>query len=170
MSKLAHWCVIARRQSPNGLRRCQQAETAAGPLGGQTRADEWRSPHKPLRPLLALSVSDKFDRILESPHPVSELEKGQMKGCPAYFVIAVLLTILDAVLAVYYGMAIWNALPGDIRDLSLLVLLASLGTTSLVNVWVQAILGSAVSLGGRTLPCGRSTAPIPGEVRGYGDV
>ena len=93
-----------------------------------------------------------------------------MKGCPAYFVIAVLLTILDAVLAVYYGIAIWNALPGDIRDLSLLVLLASLGTTSLVNVWVQAILGSAVSLGGRTLPCGRSTAPIPGEVRGYGDV
>jgi hypothetical protein len=49
-----------------------------------------------------------------------------MKGCPGYLVIAVLLTILDAVVAVYYGMATWKAWPGDFRDLGLLVLLASL--------------------------------------------
>ena len=65
--------------------------------------------------LLALSRSYRFDRIPELLHAVSELEKGQMKGCAAYLVIAVLLTILDAVLAVYYGMAIWKAWPEDIR-------------------------------------------------------
>ena len=93
-----------------------------------------------------------------------------MKGCPGYLVIAVLLTILDAVVAVYYGIAIWKAWPGDFRDLGLLVLLASLGATSLVNVWVQAILGSGNSLGGRAMECGRSATPIPVEVRGHGDV
>ena len=93
-----------------------------------------------------------------------------MKGCPGYLVIAVLLTILDAVVTVYYGIAIWKAWPGDFRDLGLLVLLASLGATSLVNVWVQAILGSGVSLGSRTIECGQGATPIPVEVRGHGDV
>ena len=84
--------------------------------------------------------------------------------------IAVLLTIPNAVVTVYSGVAIWKAWPGDIWDCGLLVLLASLGTSSLVNVWVQAILGSGVSLGGRTMEWGRSTTPIPAEVRGHGDV
>lgn len=55
----------------------------------------------------------------------------------------------------YYGVAIWKAWPGDIWDPGPLVLLASLGATSLVNVWVQAILGSGVSLGSRTIECGQ---------------
>ncbi len=93
-----------------------------------------------------------------------------MKGCPGYLVIAVLLTILDAVVAVYYGIAIWKAWPGDFRDLGLLVLLASLGATSLVNVWVQAILGSGVSLGSRTIECGLGVTSIPAEARGHGNV
>lgn len=93
-----------------------------------------------------------------------------MKQRTGYLVVAVLLTLLDAVAAVYYGMAIRKAWPGDIRDLSLLVLLASLGSSSLVNVWVQAILGTGVSPGSRTMECGRSRTPIPVRVRGYGDV
>ena len=93
-----------------------------------------------------------------------------MKGCPGYLVIAVLLTILDAVVAVYYGIAIWKAWPGDIWDRGLLVLLASLGATSLVNVWVQAILGSGASLGSRTIECGQGATPIPAEMRGGADV
>ncbi len=93
-----------------------------------------------------------------------------MKGCPGYLVIAVLLTILDAVVAVYSGIAIWKAWPGDFRDLGLLVLLASLGATSLVNVWVQAILGSGVSLGSRTIECGLGVTSIPAEARGHGNV
>ena len=93
-----------------------------------------------------------------------------MKQRIGYLVVAVLLTLLDAVVAVYYGTAIRKTWPGDIRDLSLLVLLASLGSTSLVNVWVQAILGTGFSLGSRSMECGRSTTPIPVKVRGYGDV
>ena len=93
-----------------------------------------------------------------------------MKGRPGYFMIAVLLTIPSAAVTVYSGVAIWKAWPTDICDCGLFVLLASLGTSSLVNVWVQAILGSGVSLGGRTMEWGRRTTPIPVEVRGHGDV
>jgi len=93
-----------------------------------------------------------------------------VKGSPGYFMIAVLLTIPSAAVTVHSGVAIWNAWPEDIWDCEFLVLLASLGISSLVNVWVQAILGSGVSLGGRTMEWGRSTTPIPAEVRGHGDV
>ena len=93
-----------------------------------------------------------------------------MKGRKRYLIFAILLTILDAVVTVYYGVAIWKAWPGAIWDCGLLVLLASLGATSLVNVWVQAIFGSGVSLDGRTIECGRNTTPIPAEARGHGYV
>ena len=65
-----------------------------------------------------------------------------MKGRKGYLMIAVLLTFLNAVAAVYYGWrsgrhgqetfgspGFWSSLP-------------SLGATSLANVWVQAVLGS----------------------------
>jgi len=93
-----------------------------------------------------------------------------MKRCPGYLVIAVLLTILDAVVAVYNGTAICQAWSGDIRDLECLVLLAALGATSLVNVWVQALIGSVDLLGGRTIECWQGATPIPAEARGSGNV
>ena len=93
-----------------------------------------------------------------------------MKRRTGYFMIALLLTILNAVATVYYGVAIWKAWPGDIWDRGLLVLLAALGATSLVNVWVQAILGSGVSLGSRTVECGLGVTSIPAEARGHGNV
>ena len=93
-----------------------------------------------------------------------------MKGRTGYFMIALLLTLLNAVATVYYGVAIWKAWPGDIWDRGLLVLLSSLGATSLVNVWVQAILGSGVSLGSRTVECGLGVTSIPAEARGHGNV
>ena len=93
-----------------------------------------------------------------------------MKGRKGYFMIALLLTILNAVATVYYGVALWKGWPGDIWDRGLLVLVASLGATSLVNVWVQAILGSGVSLGSRTIECGLGVTSIPAEARGHGNV
>jgi hypothetical protein len=77
-----------------------------------------------------------------------------------------LLTLLNAAVTMYSGVAIWKAWPGDIWDSGLLVLLAVLGTTSLANVWVQAIFGAGVSLGRRTIECGRGATPIPAEMRG----
>jgi hypothetical protein len=93
-----------------------------------------------------------------------------VKGRKGYLIIAILLTILNAVVTVDYGLAIWKAWPGDTWDRGLLVLLAAMGATSLANVWVQAILGSGVSLGSRTIECGRSATPIPVEARGHSDV
>ena len=93
-----------------------------------------------------------------------------MKGRTSYFMIAMLLTILNVAVTVHYGVAIWKALSGDIWDRGLLVLLAALGATSLANVWVQAVFGSGVSAGGRNEECVRGAAPIPAEARGQGNV
>ena len=93
-----------------------------------------------------------------------------MKGRTGYFIVAILLTLLNAAVTVYSGVAIWKAWPEDNWDPGRLVLLASLGATSLVNVWVQAILGSGVSLGSRTIEWGQGATPIPVEMRGRADV
>lgn len=91
-----------------------------------------------------------------------------MKGHVGYFIIALLLTLLNAAVTMYSGVAIWKAWPGEIWDSGLLVLLAALGATSLVNVWIQAISG--VLLGSRISVRGRSAIPIPAQVRGQGNV
>lgn len=91
-----------------------------------------------------------------------------MKGRTGYFIIALLLTLLNAAVTMYSGVAIWKAWPGDLWDSGLLVLLAALGATSLVNVWIQAISG--VSLGSRISVRGWNAIPIPAQVRGHGNV
>jgi hypothetical protein len=115
-------------------------------------------------------MHQKFDRISKPPHADSAFEEAQVTGRTRYFIVAILLTLLNAAVTVYSGVAIWKAWPGDIWDRGLLVLLASLGATSLVNVWVQAILGSGVSIGGRTIKRGQGATPIPAETRGSGNV
>ncbi len=55
-----------------------------------------------------------------------------------YLAIAALLTVLDAVVTVYYGTAVWAAWSGDIPACGLLVLLAAIEAPSLANVWAQA--------------------------------
>jgi len=84
--------------------------------------------------------------------------------------IAILLTILNAVVTVYYGVAIWMAGSGNIWGCRLLVLLAASGATALANVWIQAVIGSGASLSSRGIERGGSATPIPGEARGHGDV
>jgi hypothetical protein len=91
-------------------------------------------------------------------------------GRTGYFIVAILLTLFNAAVTMYSGVAIWKAWPGDTEDLGLLVLLASLGATSLANVWVQAVFGSVGSPGGRNEECVRGMEPIPAEVRGDGNV
>lgn len=93
-----------------------------------------------------------------------------MKGHTRYFMIAGFLTILNAAVIVYYGLATWKACSGDIWDRALLVLFASLGPTSLVNVWAWAVTGPDATPGGRNEECVRGMSPIPAEVRGSGNV
>ena len=93
-----------------------------------------------------------------------------MKGRTGNFMIALLLTLLNAVPTVYYGVAIWKAWPGDIWGRGILVFLAVLGAKSVANVWVQAVLGSSGSLFGRTIELGQGATPIAAETRGSGNV
>lgn len=93
-----------------------------------------------------------------------------MKGRTGYFMIALLLTLLNAVATVYYGVAIWKAWPGDIGGSGISAFLAVLGATSVANVWVQAVLGSNGSLCSRTIERGQGATLIPAETLGSGDV
>lgn len=93
-----------------------------------------------------------------------------MKGCTRYFMVAGLLTILNAAASVYYGVATWKAWSGDIWGCALPGLLVALSVTSLANVWAQTVCGSGVSLGNRSTDRGRNATPIRAEARGDGDV
>ena len=85
-----------------------------------------------------------------------------------YLAIAVLLTVLDAVVTVYYGTAVWDAWSGDILGRGLLILFAALGATSLANVWVRA--GSSLRVRSEYATPRRSPVTIPTEMRGQSDV
>mgnify|MGYP001554821279 FL=1 len=61
-----------------------------------------------------------------------------MGGRTRRLAVAVSLTVLDAVVAVQYGGAVWRAFAGIIWGRLLLLLLAALGATSLLNLWVRA--------------------------------
>ena len=79
-----------------------------------------------------------------SPHTVSALKEIQVKWRVSHLIIAVLLTVLDGIVAVYYGKAIWIAWSPDLPARGLLVFFAALEATSLANVWVQCGSGLRV--------------------------
>lgn len=54
--------------------------------------------------------------------------------------IAVTLTVLDLVVALRYGPAIWHAGSGVVWCRLLLILLAAVWATSLANIWYRARL------------------------------
>ncbi len=85
-------------------------------------------------------------------------------------IIAVSLTILDAVVAAHYGGVIWQTWSGILWSRFLLVLLAALWAASLANVWAHAYYGLRQELReqGAELTINRTT--ISGELRGEGDV
>jgi hypothetical protein len=120
--------------------------------------------------LIFARMHHRFDRISKPPHADSEFEEAQVKGRTGYFIIAILLTLLNAAVTVYSGVAIWKAWPGEIWDRGLLLLLAALGATSVVNVWVPAVFESGVLPGSRNEECVRGAAQIRAEARGFGNV
>ncbi len=87
-----------------------------------------------------------------------------------YFTIALLLTILDAVVVVRYGGSIWTAWSGVVWIRLRMLLLAALSATSLANVWAQAIYGLGQARhDGRSAPA-LSVAANRTEPQGEGDV
>jgi hypothetical protein len=93
-----------------------------------------------------------------------------VKGRTGYFMIALLLTILNAAVTVYSGVATWKAWPTDSWDRGLLVLLVVLGATSLANVWAQVVPVQNILLGGRSADREQIAVPIPIQVQGHADV
>ena len=68
---------------------------------------------------------------------------------PRFLIIAALLTFLDLAVVVCYGWPVWTTWSGDLWNRGILVLLASLGATSLANVWAQVVPAP------NEPPCGR---------------
>ena len=66
-----------------------------------------------------------------------------------YLVIAVSLTVSDGFVTLYCGWPAWRVCSGDIWSRGLLVMMVAMGSTSLANLWSQAIPPSAKPLGGR---------------------
>jgi len=56
-----------------------------------------------------------------------------------FLIIAVLLTFLDVAVVVFRGWPVWATRSGDLWNRGLVVLLASLGATTLANVWAQVV-------------------------------
>lgn len=54
-----------------------------------------------------------------------------------YSAVAVSLTVLDGLVAVYYGSVVWTAWSSDIWARGLRVMLAASGIPSLANVWAH---------------------------------
>ena len=105
-----------------------------------------------------------------SPHTVSALKEIQVKWRVSHLIIAVLLTVLDGIVAVYYGKAIWIAWSPDLPARGLLVFFAALEATSLANVWGQGGSGlRALSESQNARPM-RNVMPITAEARGQSDV
>ena len=105
-----------------------------------------------------------------SSHAFSALEDAQVKRRLSYLIIAVLLTVLDGAVTVYYGTAIWAAWASDLPARGLLVFFAALEGTSLANVWVQTGSGlHAFSVSRSAIPRQNAT-PIAAGARGRSDV
>lgn len=87
-----------------------------------------------------------------------------------YLTIALLLTVLDAVVVLRYGGAIWTAWSGVVWIRLRMLLLAVLSATSLANVWTQAIYGLDRALDGRPSALALSVAANRTEPQGEDDV
>lgn len=87
-----------------------------------------------------------------------------------YLTIALLLTILDAVVVLRYGGAIWTTWSGVVWIRLRMPLLAALSATSLANVWAQAIYGLGRTRQGKQSAPALSLAANRTEPQGEGDV
>jgi hypothetical protein len=87
-----------------------------------------------------------------------------------YLVTAILLTALDLAEVVFQGWPVWTTRSSDPWNRGIFILLASLGATSLTNVWAQVVAAKHISLRDRSTEGEQSRASIQLEARGQADV
>jgi hypothetical protein len=107
---------------------------------------------------------------LTPPHAVSAWEEAQVKWHLSDLIIAVLLTVLDGIVTVYFGESCWIALAGDLPACGFLVIFAVLEATSLANIWAQVVSGLRVLSESQYARPSRNVMPIAAEERGQSDV
>ncbi|MGA8086479.1 MAG: hypothetical protein WCA10_04180 [Terracidiphilus sp.] len=93
-----------------------------------------------------------------------------MKWQVTYLIMAVLLTVLEGIVTVYFGKAISIAWTGDLPARGLLVFLVALEATSLANVWVQCGSGLHVWSQSANARLMQNVTPTGAEERGQSDV
>jgi hypothetical protein len=84
--------------------------------------------------------------------------------------IAVLMTIADAAVVVWYGGVIWQALSPIIWSRILILLLAALWALSLARIWARVIYSLRHAPGSRSFGLTSDAAIISIDLRGEGDV
>jgi hypothetical protein len=119
---------------------------------------------------IADATWNQFDGVLDSFDAFSELEGAQMNARTWYLVTAILLTALDLAVVVFQGWPVWTTGSSDFWNRGIFILLASLGATSLTNVWAQVVAAKDISLLDRSTEGEQSRASIQLEARGQADV
>jgi hypothetical protein len=87
-----------------------------------------------------------------------------------HFVIAVSLTVLDAVVAVHYGGVIWRTWSGIFWSKMLLLLLAALWATTLLDLWTRAYYDLRYAVRVRGMRLSPSLGAAPSDLRRESDV
>jgi hypothetical protein len=84
--------------------------------------------------------------------------------------IAVVMTVADAAVVVWYGGVIWQALSPIIWSRVLILLLAALRALSLARIWARAIYSLRHTTGSRSFDFTSGAAITSIDLRGEGDV
>jgi hypothetical protein len=87
-----------------------------------------------------------------------------------HFIIAVSVTVLDAAVVVHYGGVIWRTWSGIIWSRMLLLLLAALSATTLLDLWTRAYYDLRYAVLARGLRLSPSLVTASTELRGERDV
>jgi hypothetical protein len=117
-----------------------------------------------------LQGKPKFDRVFDPPHAVSALKEVHVNEAAKNLTIAVLTTIVDAAVVVWFGGVIWQALSPIIWSRILILLLAGLWALSLARIWACSIYSLRRGRRSRSFGLTSGTAITSIDLRGEGDV
>jgi hypothetical protein len=108
--------------------------------------------------------------FLNGPMLAPRLTEVHMNEAAKNLSIAVLMTIADAAVVVWYGGVIWQALSPIVWSRILIWLLAALWALSLARIWARAIYGLRRGPRSRSFDLTSGAAITSIDLRGEGDV
>jgi hypothetical protein len=100
----------------------------------------------------------------------STFEEAQVARRPGFLTVAVLLTVLNVAVNLSYGWPVWSPPHGEVWNLMLAVLLATLGVLSLINLWAQVAFARNDHVGVESVVHSETVPLVPVLARGHADV